>query len=107
LLNVFYQLGASITHLADHVHIGDQAVDLFLQIDNPCEWLVRFRTEWDELEDTFKDTCAAAEGFITMIHSLMDSIPEDLNRLVTQAEMQALFYWKEKFERHLSANIEI
>jgi hypothetical protein len=97
-LNVFYQLGASITYLVDHVHIGDQAADLFTQIHIPCQWLVRFRTESDELEDTFKDTCAAVEGFIKLIHDWMDSIPADWNRLVTQDEMRALFYWKEKFE---------
>jgi hypothetical protein len=97
-LNVFYQLGANITYLVDHVHIGDRAISLFTGIHIPCEWLVRFRTESDELGDSLKDTCAAAEGFITMIHGWMDSIPKDSNRLVTQDEMHALFYWKDKFE---------
>lgn len=97
-LSVFYQLGASITYLVDHVNIGDKAGELHLQIFNPCQWLVRFRTESSELEDTFKDTCAAAEGFITMIHGWMDSIPKDWNRLVTQDEVQGLYFWKDKFE---------
>jgi hypothetical protein len=91
-LNVFYQLGAAITYLVDHVHIGDKAVSLFTEIHTPCEWLVRFRAESDELEDSFKDTRAAAEGFITMIHGWMDSIPKDWDRLVTQDDMYSLFY---------------
>ena len=33
-----------------------------------------------------------------MIHGWMDSIPKDFNRLVTQDEMRALFYWKDKLE---------
>jgi hypothetical protein len=97
-LSVFYQIGASITYLTDHAHIGDKAVDLFVLIQIPCKWLVAFRWESTDLEDAFRETLAAVEGLIGMIHGLMDSIPKDWNRLVTQAEVQALFYWKDKFE---------
>jgi hypothetical protein len=97
-LSVFYQLGASITYLVDHVHIGDKAGELYMQIQLPCQWLVRFRSESHELEDTFKDTCVAAEGFIAMIHGFMDGIPKDWDRLVTQEEVQGLYFWKDRFE---------
>ncbi len=97
-LNVFYGLGSSITYLTDHVNIGDKAVELYMQIQLPCQWLVRFRTEAAELENTFKDTCVAVDGFLGMIHGLMDSIPRDFERLVIDDEVRMLYYWKEKFE---------
>jgi hypothetical protein len=82
----------------EHVNIGDPAVELYVQLQMPLKWLGAFRSETSELVDTFKDTCAIVEHFITALHRLMDTIPNDWNRPVIQDERAGLSYWKDKFE---------
>lgn len=97
-LSVFYQLGASLTYLIDHAKIDDPAGDLYIWLTLPCQWLVAFRSQTEEVADTFKDTRVVVDHFIHAIHGLMESIPKEWDRPITQAEVVGLSYWKDKLE---------